>query len=324
MSGELSVFLQQLINGLAVGSTYALLALGYTMVFGVLRAIVFWQSELFMLGALLCFVLLRWMGFTAGYSGTLVKQPTPIEVAMGMAVMFIASALFATAVTLVLERLIVRPLRGKPEGVSVITNLGGQLFLRYGAMAVFGMRPYGFPRFMPVASIEIGGAVLTTLHVFIVGVAGILLLLLVYIVQKTDIGRAMRAVSEDWNMAAILGVDVDRTIQTVFLLSASVAGATGLLWAMLYRQANFAMGTMTGIKAWTAAVLGGVGNVTGSALGGIFLGLVESLGTGYIQRFSGGLIGSEYRDSFSFIILVLVLILRPQGLFGEAVETRGK
>lgn len=324
MNEALSTFVQQVINGLAVGSTYALVGLGYTMVFGVLREINFWNSELFMLGGLAAFIALRWAGVVSGFAGLIVRRMAPIDYVWSVALAFIAAAGFATLVALVMERLVSRPLRNAPGGIAVITSLGGQLFLRYGAIFVFSARPYGFPRLVPTAYWEIGGVVVNSYTLFIMAVTAALLGILLYIVHYTDAGRCMRAVSEDAAMSGMLGVNVTRTVQLVFVISACVAGISGVLWSMLYSQANYGIGAMVGMKAWTAAVLGGVGNVPGAVGGGLVLGIVEALGGGYIHNLSGGLFGAEYRDVFSFVILVLVLIFRPTGLFGQAVEGKKK
>lgn len=292
-------FLQQLINGLAFGSILALIALGYTMVYGILRFINFAHGDVFMIGAF------------AGYYLTpkvAAILPTP-SILSGIVVMAASMAICA-ALGVLIERLAYRPLRNSSKLAVLITSIGVSLFLEYGGQNVFGAAPKRFPTLIPAYHIpKLAGLSVTSSQIIVLAVTVVLLGILRFIVMKTKIGMAMRALAFNPQGAALMGVNTDVIISFTFGLGSALAAAGGILFAVLYPAVDPLMGVMPGLKAFCAAVLGGIGNLPGAALGGIIIGTVETFVSGYIS--------STYRDAIAFAILILILLIKPSGLLGK-------
>jgi branched-chain amino acid transport system permease protein len=294
-----SEFLQQLINGLALGSILALIALGYTMVYGILRFINFAHGDIFMLGAFAGFYLTPKIA---------VIFPTP-SIGSGLVVMGIAMAICA-ATGIVIEKLAYRPLRRSPKLTVLITAIGVSLFLEYTGQLVFGAAPKSFPALIPTYAItHAGGLSVTSNQIVVLVVTLVLLVALRFIVQKTKIGMAMRALAFNPEAAALMGINTDVVISFTFGLGSALAAAAGILFAVNYPAIDPLMGILPGLKAFVAAVLGGIGNLPGAALGGLIIGVTETLVAGYIS--------STYRDAIAFGILILILLIKPSGLLGK-------
>jgi branched-chain amino acid transport system permease protein len=225
-------------------------------------------------------------------------------------------------VNILIERIAYRRLRNAPRLAPLITAIGVSILLQTIAMMVWGRNPLPFPQVMPSASLNLMGALITPTQVMLLVLAGVCMLGLVLLVEKTKMGRAMRATAENPRIAGLMGVDANRVIVFTFAIGATLAAVAGVMWGANYSSAQFAMGFVPGLKAFSAAVLGGIGNIYGAMLGGILLGLIESLGAGYIGDLTGGFLGSNYQDIFAFVVLIIVLTLRPSGLMGERVADR--
>jgi branched-chain amino acid transport system permease protein len=287
--------LQQLINGLSLGAIYALIALGYTMVYGVLRFINFAHSDVFMVGAF------------AGYY--LAPRVSGASLGGGLLVLLAAMALCAL-LGVIIERLAYRPLRGRSTLTVLITAIGVSLLLQNLGQRIFGANPKSFPVLFPQRNFQLGnGLVLSSNQIAVFALTLILLFALRYIVMKTRLGTAMRAVSFNPIAASLVGINIDLIISFTFALGSALAAAGGILYAMNYPSIDPLMGTLPGLKAFVAAVLGGIGNIPGAAVGGVVLGLVETLVV--------ALGGSTYRDAVAFAVLILILLLRPTGLLGK-------
>ena len=314
----MSLIVQQVINGISIGCIYALLALGYTMVYGVLRMINFAHSELFMLGSLFGLSVLRYMGIVGGRLNTLSVPLTALQLAGVVVVLFGLSAAFSGALGMMIERLVYRPTQRVSTKVLTVSALGLSTVLQNAAMLIGKPNIKGFPRLLPPRYFTVMGARFSNMQVAIAVVTAALLVVLGYLVNRTYIGRCVRAAAEDRDAASLMGVDVSRTVALVFMLGSALAAVGGVLYSMYYEYTYYAMGVVVGTKGFTAAVLGGIGNITGAAAGGLLLGVLETVGAGLLPRLTRGAIGAEWRDTFAFVLLVLVLLFRPQGLFGEA------
>ena len=308
----MEIFLQQIVNGLVLGSMYALIALGYTMVYGVLNLINFAHGEVLMIGAMAGLTILKLVNNAAPDLPGVVKLIIAILGAIPVCV----------AVNILIERVAYRRLRNAPRLAPLITAIGISILLQTIAMMVWGRNPLPFPQVMPSESLNLMGALITPTQVMLLVLAGVSMLALVLLVEKTKMGRAMRATAENPRIAGLMGVDANRVIVVTFAVGAALAAVAGVMWGANYSSAQFAMGFVPGLKAFSAAVLGGIGNIYGAMLGGILLGLIESLGAGYIGDLTGGFLGSNYQDIFAFIVLIIVLTLRPSGLMGERVADR--
>lgn len=287
------MFWQQLLNGVALGSTYALIALGYTMVYGIITLINFAHGEIFMAGA-----------FAGLFMVSYFKSNIFVAILVAMVVCMVLGV--------VIEFIAYRPLRRSSRLSALISAIGVSIFLSSLALMIFGADAKGFPETsFPVRLIRLGEAEISTLQLLIIGVSALLMLLLQFIVYKTKIGKAMRATSEDYHTAALMGINVNRVISFTFALGSALAAAGGVLVGVLFNAVSFNMGLMAGLKAFAAAVLGGIGSIPGAMLGGLLLGISEVFGVaiGY----------SSYRDAIAFTILVLVLLVRPAGLLGQKV-----
>jgi branched-chain amino acid transport system permease protein len=304
--------LQQLVNALTIGAIYALIALGYTMVYGVLRLINFAHSELFMLGAHVAYFLLAAAAVYAG--GTTLTVVLLVFVAT-----FVAVGLLGVGI----EVAAYRPLRHASRLAPMLSALGVAIVIQNAVMLFVSRRPLPFPAFLPSLSFEIGGAIVTVKQLFIVGFSALLMSGLSWFVNATRFGVRIRAVSENLQTAQLLGININAPISLIFFIGPGLGAVAGIFYSSYYGIAVFSMGFIVGLKAFTAAILGGIGSIPGAMLGGFALGLLETFGTGLLPIVSGGSIGTEYRDIFSFSVLVVVLLFRPSGLLGEAVTEEG-
>ncbi len=308
----MDIFAQQLVNGLVLGSIYALVALGYTMVYGLLELINFAHGEVTMVGAM---VALAVMGALLGVAPDL---PGILVVIGGALVAIPACILLGYTI----ERVAYRPLLQAPRLAPLITAIGVSIILQNVAMLIWGRQYIAFPPILPQATFQIAGAQVSALQIFIVLLSGIAMAGLWFMVQRTRLGRAMRACGESREIASLMGVDVNRIISTTFIIGSALAAVAGLMVSAYYGLAHYYMGFMLGLKAFSAAVLGGIGNLGGAVLGGLLLGVIEALGAGYIGDLTGGFLGSHYQDVFAFLVLIAVLVFRPSGLLGERVAQR--
>ena len=326
----MEIALQQLINGLVLGSIYALVALGYTMVYGILGLINFAHGEVVMIGALTALtIILKLLA-----SGL----PAPLAILIGLCVAIIVCMLFGFTI----ERIAYRPLRNAPRLAPLITAIGVSIVLQNLAMMFWGRSYHSFPDILPKGQHIIGGASVTDLQIGIFLTAVTMMAGLMLLVQRTRFGRAMRATAENPQVARLMGVNIDRVISLTFILGSALAAVAGLLVGANYSIAHYYMGFVLGLKAFTAAVLGGIGNLAGAVVGGLLLGIIESFGAGYISDLTNvcmlskvlpleamcaanptaSLLGSNYQDVFAFFVLIVVLIFRPSGLLGEKVAER--
>ena len=306
----MEILLQQIINGLVQGSVYALVALGYTMVYGILGLINFAHGEVVMVGAMVALTAIQLL----------------LAAALSPVVVLLLSLIIAMAVCMALgygiERIAYRPLRHAPRLAPLISAIGVSIVLQTLAMIIWGREYHAFPQLLPNSSHHIGGAIITEVQIAIVVVAILVMLGLLLLVHRTRLGRAMRAVAENQIAASLMGVNINRVISTTFMLGSALAAIAGIMVSANYGVVHYYMGFILGLKAFTAAVLGGIGNLRGAMLGGVLLGLIESLGAGYIGAITGGILGSHYQDAFAFIVLITVLVFRPSGLLGERVAER--
>lgn len=308
----MDIFIQQIINGLVLGSMYALIALGYTMVYGVLNLINFAHADVLMIGAMAGLTILGMVNTVAPDLPGIVK----------LFIAIIGAIPICVAVNVLIERVAYRRLRNAPRLAPLITAIGVSILLQTFAMMIWGRNPIPFPAVMPSDPIEVMGALISPTQIMLLVLAAVSMVSLALLVEKTKIGRAMRATAENPRIAGLMGVDSNRVIVMTFAIGATLAAIAGVMWAANYSSAQFAMGFVPGIKAFSAAVLGGIGNIYGAMLGGLLLGLIESLGAGYVGELTGGFLGSHYQDIFAFLVLVLVLTLRPSGIMGERVADR--
>jgi branched-chain amino acid transport system permease protein len=306
----LDIFLQQIINGLVLGSIYALVALGYTMVYGILGLINFAHGEIVMIGAMISLAVIQAMtGFAL---------PGPVIVLMGLLIAIPACMLLGYGI----ERVAYRPLRHAPRLAPLITAIGVSIVLQNIAMIIWGRQYIAFPPLLPEDTYTIAGASITLLQIFIFLLATAIMSGLIFLVQKTRLGRTMRATAQNPEVAGLMGVNVNNVISSTFIIGSALAAVAGLMVSAYYGLAHYYMGFLLGLKAFSAAVLGGIGNLGGAMLGGLLLGVIESLGAGYIGPLTGGVLGSHYQDVFAFFVLILVLIFRPSGLLGERTSER--
>ncbi len=310
----MDILLQQIVNGLVLWSIYALIALGYTMVYGILGIINFAHGEVLMVGAMVSLTLI-----------TLIMQlPLGLPSWAMLLIVLLGAMAVCAALSFLIERFAYRPLRNAPRLAPLISAIGVSVLLQTLAMMIWSRNPLTYPQLLPSTPIDLfgSGATVTAKEIVIVLSSFIVMGLLLLIVHKTRLGRAMRATAEQPNIAALMGVNPNRVISITFMLGGSLAALAGVMMATNYGNAHFAMGFIPGLKAFTAAVLGGIGNIQGAMLGGLLLGLIEALGAGYIGDWTGGVLGSNYQDIFAFMVLILVLVLRPRGLLGEKVSDR--
>jgi len=294
-------FLQQFINGLSLGSIYALIALGYTMIYGILRFINFAHGDVFMIGAFSGYYLAFLFSFATFTGGASVTMAI---------VILLGSMVVCSILGFTLEKLAYKPLRNSPKLTILITAIGVSLFLEYGGQLVFGADPKSFPTLLENKQLfNVGGAAVFSNSVVVIIVSFILMIILRIIVMNTKMGTAMRAVSFNHNVASLMGININKIISFTFILGSSLAAAAGILFGLNYPKIDPLIGIIYGLKAFVAAVLGGIGNILGAALGGLILGIVETFVSGYLS--------STYRDAIAFGILIIILLFRPTGLLGK-------
>jgi len=324
------VFLQQLVNGLTLGAVYAVVALGYTMVYGIIQLINFAHGEVVMIGAMVALSVIGALAPTG--------LPAAVVVLAGTACAMPVCMLVAYA----MERLAYRPLRHAPRLAPLITAIGVSIILQHVALLVWSRNVLAFPQIIRTETYGILGARITNVQITIIAICLAIMAGLAALVYRTRLGTAMRATAQNPQVAGLMGIDINRVIAFTFVIGAALAAIAGVMVGSYYGIAQYTMGSILGLKAFSAAVLGGIGNIPGAMLGGILLGIVEALGAGYIggltdlcaygllaQRMDdcrdGGhfiLFGSNYQDVFAFIVLILVLVFRPSGLLGERVGDR--
>ena len=299
-----------IVAGLSQGAMYGLLALGYSMVYGVLGFINFAHGEVFMSGAMVGFIAANWL-FENG-----MWEANPF---LALFLVLIVAMVTSTLVAVLVERIAYRRLRGSPRLIPLITSIGVSFFLQYSFAGLFGVGVRSYPQAPSVfaGQVEVLGFGIRKTSILVIAVAILSMIGLWYFVTRTKTGRAMRAVAEDKEIAGLMGINVDRTIVTVFAVGGAMAGVAGLMWALLFRGVSFFTGFIPGIKAFTAAVLGGIGNLVGAMGGGVLLGLFEGVGPLLILDGLGIPGVSQLKDVVAFAALVLVLVFRPSGLFGE-------
>lgn len=307
----MDIFLQQIINGLTLGSIYAVVALGYTMVYGIIQLINFAHGEVVMLGAMVAFTVINLLA-----ANTALPPLAIVLIGTGCAIPVCMLAGY------VLERFAYRPLRHAPRLAPLITAIGASIVLQQIAMMVWSRNPLAFPQIMPNPVFHIAGATITVVQIAIIATSIAMMAGLTMIVYRTKLGVAMRATSQNPHIAGLMGVDINKVIAATFMLGAALAAVAGVMVGTYYGMAHYTMGSLLGLKAFSAAVLGGIGNLAGAMLGGMLLGIVEALGAGYIGDLTNNVFGSNYQDVFAFIVLIAVLVFRPSGLLGERVGDR--
>jgi len=326
----MDTFLQQLVNGLTAGSVYAVVALGYTMVYGIIQLINFAHGEVVMIGAMVAFTMINLLA-PAG-------MPP-------LAVLLIGTGCAIPVCMLVgysMERFAYRPLRGAPRLAPLITAIGISIILQHLALLVWSRNVLAFPQIIESETYMFGGTAITNVQIAIIAICFAMMAGLALLVYRSPLGTAMRATAQNPQVAGLMGIDTNRVIAVTFIIGAALGAVAGVLFGTYYGVAQYTMGSILGLKAFSAAVLGGIGNIPGAMLGGLLLGVVEALGAGYIGDFTDlchygvfagtldackddgnfVLAGSNYQDVFSFLVLILVLVFRPQGLLGERVGDR--
>jgi branched-chain amino acid transport system permease protein len=306
----MDIFLQQIVNGLVLGSIYALVALGYTMVYGILGLINFAHGDIVMIGALVALTVVHFL------SGSGLPPAAVILIAMA------AATLVCVAIGVTVERVAYRPLRRAPRLAPLITAIGVSILIQYSAALIWGKQYISMPVLLEPTSLSLGGAQFTDLQVYIFLLASAVMAGLLWFIKSSRVGRAMRATEQNPDIAGLMGVDTNRIIAFTFVLGSAIGAIAGVMVVLYYGLGHYFMGFMLGLKAFTAAVLGGIGNIAGAMLGGLLLGVIESLVSGYIGDLTGGVLGSNYRDVFAFLVLILVLVLRPSGLMGQQISNR--
>jgi branched-chain amino acid transport system permease protein len=324
----MDIFVQQIINGVTVGAVYAVVALGYTMVYGIIQLINFAHGEVVMIGAMVAFSVI------VALAGAGLPPIVVVLIATGCAIP-VCMLLGYT-----MERVAYRPLRGAPRLAPLITAIGISIILQHFAMMIWSRNPLAYPQIVKTRMFHVAGATITNVQITIIVMCVLLMVGLALLVYRTKLGTAMRATAQNPQIAGLMGVDVNRIIASTFVIGAALAAVAGVMVASYYGIAHYTMGANLGLKAFAAAVLGGIGNLPGAMLGGVLLGVVEALGAGYIGDLTdlcrwglgpaetcanGGhfvLFGSNYQDVFAFLVLILVLVLRPSGLLGERVGDR--
>jgi len=315
----MELFIQQLLNGLLSGSLYALIALGYTMVYGILRIINFAHGEVLMVGTL--------VALSAIHALHVAFPALPWIAVLVLATL--AGMAISAVLAVFIERVAYRRLRTAPRLAPLISGIGVSLLLQTLAMIVWSRNPQVFPQLLSMDPIELTSgdaghapAITNVTALTTFGVAVLVMLGLLLLVKCTRLGRAMRAVSENPQVASLMGINPNAVVRATFAIGGALAALAGVMMASNYGSAHFYMGFLPGLKAFTAAVLGGIGNLQGAMLGGLLLGLIEAFGTGYLGEWTDGVFGSNYQDVFAFLVLIAVLIIRPSGLLGERLAVR--
>ena len=308
----MEILLQQIINGLVLGSMYALVALGYTMVYGIINLINFAHGEVLMIGALTSWTIIGLM------QGSMPDTPGWLILLISMVI----ACIVAAVLNFTIEKVAYRPLRNSPRLAPLITAIGMSILLQTLAMIIWKPNYKAYPTLLSSTPFQLGGAVITVTQIAALAVTAISLAALMYLVNATKLGRAMRATAENPRVASLMGVKPDTVISATFIIGAVLAAIAGVMYAANYGTVQHTMGVLPGLKAFTAAVFGGIGNLAGAVIGGMLLGLIESIGSGYLGALTGGVLGSNYTDILAFIVLIVILTLRPSGLLGERVADR--
>ena len=308
----MEILLQQIINGLVLGSMYALVALGYTMVYGIINLINFAHGEVLMIGALTSWSIIGLM------QGSMPDTPGWLILLIAMVI----ACIVAAALNFSIEKIAYRPLRNSPRLAPLITAIGMSILLQTLAMIIWKPNYKPYPTLLSSTPFQVGGAVITVTQITALAVTALSLAALMYLVNATKLGRAMRATAENPRVASLMGVKPDTVISATFIIGAVLAAIAGVMYAANYGTVQHTMGFLPGLKAFTAAVFGGIGNLAGAVIGGMLLGLIESIGSGYLGTLTGGVLGSNYTDILAFIVLIVILTLRPSGLLGERVADR--
>ena len=308
----MEILLQQIINGLVLGSMYALVALGYTMVYGIINLINFAHGEVLMVGAITSWAII------SGMQESMPGLPGWVVLLVSMVI----ACVVASALNFAIEKVAYRPLRNSPKLAPLITAIGVSILLQTLAMIIWKPTNKAYPNLLPTTPIHLGGAVISPTQVMILSVTAICLAILTWLVNYTKLGRAMRATAENPRVAALMGIRPDMVISATFIIGAVLAAVAGVMYASNYGIAQHAMGFIPGLKAFTAAVFGGIGNLAGAVVGGILLGVIEAIGSGYLGALTGDVLGSQYSDIIAFVVLIIMLTLRPSGLLGERVADR--
>ncbi len=302
------------VDGLVLGSIYALIALGYTLVYGILRMINFAHGEIFMSGPFAAY----FVATALGKSGFLNRNPV-----LGLLIILVIAMGISMTIAVLLERIAYRPLRFAPRLVPLITAIGASFFLQYTFRGLFGSGIKSYPEIELLKErVNILGISPMKVDIVVIVASVVMLVGLYFFVQRTKVGKAMQAVSEDKDIAALMGIDVDRVIVVTFAVGGALAGAAGVLYVLLYRQVKFDMGFFPGLKAFTAAVMGGIGNVTGAMVGGLFLGIFEAFFPNLVLEGLGIPASYQLKDALAFVFLILVLIFRPTGIMGERLAAK--
>lgn len=304
MSAEVDLLLRQLLNGLTIGMIYALIALGYTMVYGVIQLINFAHGEVFMVGA--------YLAFTAIAIMAALFHAAPFWIVFIFLIVF--SMLGSSILGAGIEKVAYRPLRGSPKLTALITSIGVSFFLQNAVMLIYGAREQSMPDIVPAHFFTLGPLEISLMQIMIFAVSIGLMVFLTWFVKSTRTGKAMRATAENPQAASLMGISVNRVIRTTFILGSALAAVGGSIFGLNYGSISFHDGYLAGLKAFTAAVFGGIGSIPGAMIGGILLGVFEALGAGYIS--------SEWKDVFAFVLLGAVLIFKPSGIMGENVPEK--
>ncbi|MFS2160552.1 branched-chain amino acid ABC transporter permease [Pseudomonas sp. Pseusp122] len=311
MEANLNILLQQVLNGLVLGSIYALVALGYTMVYGIIGLINFAHGEIVMVGAMVTISVLTML---AGFG----FAPGVLTLLFAIMIAAVVCMLMAQG----MEKFAYRPLRKAPRLTPLILAIGISIFLQNLAMMIWGRGYKTFPEVVETQPIDIFGATITNIQLSIMLISVVIMLALWLLVDKTRLGKAMRATAQNQEVAGLMGININRVISATFVIGASLGAIAGVMRAVNYGQADAYMGLLLGLKAFSAAVLGGIGNLFGAMAGGLLLGLIESLAAGYTGQLTGGFLGANYQDIFAFMVLIMVLLFRPNGLMGERMADR--
>lgn len=299
------MFFQQVVNGLTLGGVYALIALGYTMVYGILQLINFAHGEIYMIGAYMGII------FLAFFSAAGITEQS---LTLSLLLTFALTISFTSAYGYTVEKIAYKPLRGAKRLSPLISAIGMSIFLQNYVMLTQGATDKVFPDIVGLSGIEFSGVKITSIQLFIIAISSVIMISLHLFVKRTKTGRAMRATAQDKTMASLVGVNIDRVISVTFVIGSALAAVAGIMVAMYYGLVNYFIGYTAGIKAFTAAVLGGIGSIPGAMVGGLILGIVESLGSSYIS--------SEYKDAYAFVLLIVILLFKPEGLFGSSGEEK--
>ena len=311
MEANLNILLQQILNGLVLGSIYALVALGYTMVYGIIGLINFAHGEIVMVGAMVTISVLTML---AGFG----FAPGVLTLMFAIMIAAVVCMLMAQG----MEKFAYRPLRKAPRLTPLILAIGISIFLQNLAMMIWGRGYKTFPEVVETRPVDVFGATITNVQMSIMIISVVIMFGLWILVDKTRLGKAMRATAQNQEVAGLMGININRVISATFVIGASLGAVAGVMRAVNYGQADAYMGLLLGLKAFSAAVLGGIGNLFGAMAGGILLGLIESLAAGYTGQITGGFLGANYQDIFAFMVLIMVLLFRPNGLMGERQADR--